>query len=131
LPVLLVATHRPEFDPPWSGLPQVTTMTLARFDRRAAEAMVERIAGNEALAGEVAAEIIERADGVPLFVEELTKAVLEAGAGEGIEKTLAGALSSVPAVPPALHAPLMARPDRSRHRARVFLSAIGADRRPP
>ena len=69
-------------------------MTLSRFDRRAGAAMVERIAGGEALAGEVVAEIVARADGVPLFVEELTKAVLEArGSTEGIEKTLAGALS--------------------------------------
>jgi predicted ATPase len=60
----------------------------------------------------VAAEIVERADGVPLFVEELTKAVLEAGgSGAGIEKTL-GALASTSAVPPALHASLMARLDR-------------------
>ena len=113
LPVLLVATYRPEFVPPWSGLPQVTTMTLARFDARAGAAMVERIAGGEALAGKVAAEIVARADGVPLFVEELTKAVLEArGSPEGIEKTLAGALSVSAAVPSVLHAPLMARLDR-------------------
>jgi class 3 adenylate cyclase/predicted ATPase len=113
LPVLLVATHRPEFVPPWSGLPQVTTMTLSRFDRRAGTAMVEQIAGGEALTGAAVAEIVERADGVPLFVEELTKAVLEAGgSGEGIQKTLAGALPSSLAVPSALHAPLMARLDR-------------------
>jgi predicted ATPase len=113
LRVFLVATHRPEFVAPWSGLPQVTTMTLSRFDRRDGAAMVERIAGGKALSGDVAAEIVARADGVPLFVEELTKAVLEAGgSGEGIEKTLAGALASSAPVPPALHAPLMARLDR-------------------
>jgi tetratricopeptide (TPR) repeat protein len=113
LPVFVVVTYRPEFVAPWSGLPQVTTMTLSRFDRGAGAAMVERIAGGKALSGEVAAEIVARADGVPLFVEELTKAVLEAGgSGEGIEKTLAGALVSSSAVPPALHAPLMARLDR-------------------
>ncbi|MBV8334257.1 MAG: AAA family ATPase, partial [Alphaproteobacteria bacterium] len=113
LPVLLVATHRPEFVPPWSGLPQVTTITLARFDRRVGTAMVEQIAGGASLKGEVAAEIVERADGVPLFVEELTKAVVEAGGfGDGIQKTLADALPSSLAVPSALHAPLMARLDR-------------------
>jgi predicted ATPase len=113
LPVLLVATHRPEFVPPWSGLPQVTTITLARFDRRAGTVMVEQIAGGASLTHEVAAEIVKRADGVPLFVEELTKAVVEAGGfSEGIEKTLAGALPSSLAVPSALHAPLMARLDR-------------------
>ena len=113
LPVLLVLTHRLEFVPPWSGLPQVTTMTLSRFDRRAGAALVERIAGDATLASDVAAEIVDRADGVPLFVEELTKAVIEAGgAGEGVEKTLAVALSSSLAVPSALHTPLMARLDR-------------------
>ncbi len=143
LPVLLVATHRPEFVPPWNGLPQVTTMTLTRFDRRAAMALVDRIAGGAALAREVAAEIVERADGVPLFVEELTKAVIEAGgSGEAVAKTLAGALSSTLMVPAALHAPLMARldrlgparegncPDRGRDRPRLLVSTVGADRRP-
>jgi predicted ATPase len=111
LSVLLLATFRPEFVPPWSGLPQVTALTLARLDRRTAAAMVERIAGNRA--SEAAVEIVERADGVPLFVEELTRAVLEAGGrGEGIEKTLGGAVSPSAPVPAALHAPLMARLDR-------------------
>jgi class 3 adenylate cyclase/predicted ATPase len=112
LPVLLLATFRPEFAPPWSGLPQATMLTLARLDRRTGAAMVESIAGNAAMSSEVAAEIAERADGVPLFVEELTRAVLEAGGrGEGVEKTIAGAVSPSAAVPAALHAPLMARLD--------------------
>jgi class 3 adenylate cyclase/tetratricopeptide (TPR) repeat protein len=112
LPVFIVATYRMEFTPPWSGLPQVTTIMLNRFDRRASAALVGGIAGAAALAADVAAEIVERADGVPLFVEELTKAVVEAGGSEaGIEKTL-GALTSTSAVPPALHASLMARLDR-------------------
>ena len=113
LPVLLLATFRPEFAPPWSGLPQVTAMTLARLDRRTGAAMVEGIAGNAALSSEAAAEIVERADGVPLFVEELTRAVLEAGGrGAEVERTLARAVSPSAAVPAALHAPLMARLDR-------------------
>jgi predicted ATPase len=113
LAVLLLATFRPEFAPPWTGLPQVTALTLARLDRRTGAAMVEGIAGNAALSGDTAAEIVERADGVPLFVEELTKAVLEAGGrGDGIEKTLSGAVSPSAGVPSALHAPLMARLDR-------------------
>jgi predicted ATPase len=111
LPVLLLATFRPEFAPPWSGLPQA--LTLARLDRRAGAEMVERIAGNAALSSEAAAEIVERADGVPLFVEELTRAVLEAGGrGAEVERTLASAISPSAAVPAALHAPLMARLDR-------------------
>ena len=113
LPVLLLATFRPEFAPPWSGLPQATALTLARLDRRAGAEMVERIAGNAALSSEAAAEIVERADGVPLFVEELTRAVLEAGGrGAEVERTLASAISPSAAVPAALHAPLMARLDR-------------------
>jgi class 3 adenylate cyclase/predicted ATPase len=113
LPVLLVATHRPEFASPWNGLPQVTMITLARFDRRVGAALVEQIAGGGALTREVAAEIVERADGVPLFVEELTKAVVETGgSGDGIEKTLAGSISVSTVVPSVLHAPLMARLDR-------------------
>jgi class 3 adenylate cyclase len=113
LPVLLIATFRPEFVPPWSGLPDVTALTLARLDRRTGAAMVEGIAGNAVLSSEAAAEIVERADGVPLFVEELTRALLEAGgAGAAVEKTLAGALAPSAAVPAALHAPLMARLDR-------------------
>jgi tetratricopeptide (TPR) repeat protein len=113
LPVLLVATFRPEFVAPWGGLPQVTALTLARLDRRTGTEMVAGIAGNRALSSEAAAEIVDRADGVPLFVEELTRAVLEAGgSGEGIELTLAGAVSPAAAVPAALHAPLMARLDR-------------------
>jgi class 3 adenylate cyclase/predicted ATPase len=113
LPVLLLATFRPEFTPPWTGLPHVMALTLARLDRRTGAAMVEGIAGNAALSSELAAEIVERADGIPLFVEELTKAVLEeGGSGAGIEKTLARAVSPSVAVPAALHASLMARLDR-------------------
>ena len=113
LPVLLIATHRPEFEPPWTGMPQVTTMSLTRLDQRAGASMVERIAGNAGLASDLVEEIVTRADGVPLFVEELTKAALEeGGSGTAVEKTLAGALPLSVAVPSALHAPLMARLDR-------------------
>jgi predicted ATPase len=113
LPVLLLATFRPEFIPPWSGLPQVTALTLTRLDRRTGAAMVRGIAANAALSSEAAAEIVERADGIPLFVEELTRAVLEAGGrGAGSEKTLAGLLAPSATVPAALHPSLMARLDR-------------------
>jgi len=88
-------------------------MSLARLDRRAGTAMVERIAGNTGVDRDLVEEIVTRADGVPLFVEELTKAMLEAGeSGAGVERTLAGALPSSMAVPSGLHAPLMARLDR-------------------
>jgi hypothetical protein len=107
-PVLLLAMFRPEFQPPWTGQPHVTMLTLARLDRRNTAAMVANIAGNAALPTQIVEEIVERTDGVPLFVEELTKAVLEAG------PQAAAALSAVPhsAVPATLHASLMARLDR-------------------
>ena len=109
-PVLLIASFRPEFQPPWTGQPHVTMLALTRLDRRDTAAMVENIAGNASLAAEIVEEIAERTDGVPLFVEELTKTVLESGA-EGT-----AALSSVPhsqlSVPATLHASLMARLDR-------------------
>src|SRR5712672_3470836 len=86
LPVLLVATFRPEFQPPWAGQPHVTVIGLNRLGRSDGAAMVERLVGNTALLPpDVIAEIVERTDGVPLFVEEMTKAVLEAGAECGRE----------------------------------------------
>jgi tetratricopeptide (TPR) repeat protein len=109
LPVLLLATFRPEFQPPWAGSPHVAMLNLARLDRHDAAAMVENLAGN-ALSSAAVEEIAERADGVPLFVEELTKAVLESGT-QGVS-----ILSDVPqaglSVPATLHASLMARLDR-------------------
>ena len=79
LPVLLIVTFRPEFQPPWTGQPQVTMLALNRLDRRDRTALVEQIAGGKALPDEVVDQIVDRTDGVPLFVEELTKSVLESG----------------------------------------------------
>jgi hypothetical protein len=79
LPVLLIVTFRPEFQPPWTGQPQVSMLALNRLDRRDRTALVEQIAGGKALPDEIVAQIADRADGVPLFVEELTKSVLESG----------------------------------------------------
>jgi len=79
LPVLLIVTFRPEFQPPWTGQSQVTMLALNRLDRRDRSALVEQIAGGKALSDEVVAQIADRTDGVPLFVEELTKSVLENG----------------------------------------------------
>ncbi len=76
-PVLLLAMFRPEFQPPWTGQPHVTMLTLARLDQRNTAMMVTNVAGNAALSSDIVEEIAERTDGVPLFVEELTKAVLE------------------------------------------------------
>jgi class 3 adenylate cyclase len=109
-PVLLLAMFRPEFQPPWIGQPQVTVLMLARLERRDTAAMVVNVAGDAVLPLGIVEEIAERADGVPLFVEELTKAVLESGS------QVPAALSSMPrpalSVPATLHASLMARLDR-------------------
>jgi predicted ATPase len=74
--MLLVVTLRPEFQPPWTDEPQVTMPTLNRLDRGDRVALVEQIAGGKALPDEVVAQIADRTDGVPLFVEELTKSIL-------------------------------------------------------
>jgi class 3 adenylate cyclase/tetratricopeptide (TPR) repeat protein len=113
MPALVVVTFRPEFQHAWSGQPHVTTLALNRLGGHDGAALVEQLAGNAGLARETVDEIVERADGVPLFVEELTKAVLESGDGENrIAAVLAA--SPVPnlAIPATLHASLIARLDR-------------------
>jgi predicted ATPase len=99
LPVLLLVTFRPEFQLPWTGQPQVTMLALNRLDQRERTAFVEQIADGKALPDEVVTQIVERTDGVPLFIEELTKNLLESGA------PLVG-------IPATLHDSLMARLDR-------------------
>ena len=79
LPVLLIVTSRPEFEAPWKGLPDVAEIALQRFDRAEAATLVERVTGGRKLPAEVLAQIVTKTDGVPLFVEELTKDVLEFG----------------------------------------------------
>ena len=112
LGVLLIVTYRPEFEAPWIGQPHVTALTVNRLGQREIAAIIDRLAGNKPLSASIRQEIIERTDGVPLFVEEMTKAVLEA-AGEGAaERGLAAIPSSAVAVPASLHASLMARLDR-------------------
>ena len=76
--MLLIVTSRPEFEPPWIGRPYVTALTLNRLGEREIVEMIDRLAGNKALPTGVRQDIIERTDGIPLFVEEMTKAVLEA-----------------------------------------------------
>jgi len=113
LPVLVIITFRPEFQPPWTGQPQVTTLALNRLDRHDQAALVEQIAGGKVLPGEVVDQIVDRTDGVPLFVEELTKSVLESGLlrEETDRYVLDHALSAF-AIPATLHDSLMARLDR-------------------
>src|SRR5690349_11602995 len=120
-PVLLLAPFRPEFQPPWVGQPQVTLLTLARLDRRETAAIVANVAGDAALPPEIMAEIVERTDGVPLFIEELTKAVLETGTQA--PATLSAVAHAGVSVPPTLHASLMARLDRLGPAAREVAQA--------
>ena len=78
LPVLLIVTFRPEFSPPWLGQSHVTSLTLNRLGEREAAAIIAHLVGNKELPADVMADIVERTDGIPLFVEEMTKAMLEA-----------------------------------------------------
>ena len=110
LPVLLVTTFRPEFRPAWSGQPHVTALSLNRLVERDGAALVEQLAGGSGVTPEVVAEIVERTDGVPLFIEELTKAVLESGGQQG--PVLAASPTPGLAIPATLHASLIARLDR-------------------
>jgi predicted ATPase/class 3 adenylate cyclase len=113
LRVLALFTFRPEFEPSWIGLPNVSTLTLGRLNRKDVENMVAQVTGGRVLPPEVMKQIIARTDGNPLFVEELTKAVLETGIlvenGEGYR--LDGLLPPL-AIPETLQDSLMARLDR-------------------
>jgi class 3 adenylate cyclase/predicted ATPase len=110
--VLLIVTYRPEFGPPWIGRPYVTALTLNRLGIREVDAMIDRVTGDRRLPASVRQDIIERTDGIPLFVEEMTKAVLETES----EGAMEGAIAAIPppalGVPASLHGSLMARLDR-------------------
>jgi class 3 adenylate cyclase/predicted ATPase len=112
LRVLLIVTYRPEFDPPWIGRSHVTTLTLNRFGEREIAAMIDGVIGNRSLPADIRRDIVERADGIPLFIEEMTKAVLEGESEEEARQTAATVPASALAVPASLHASLMARLDR-------------------
>ena len=110
--LLLIMTFRPEFDPPWIGSPHVTALTINRLGRRDIEAMISRVVGDKLLPPSIQQDIIERTDGIPLFVEEMTKAVLEAESEGAAEHVVTAVPSPALAVPSSLHASLMARLDR-------------------
>jgi class 3 adenylate cyclase/predicted ATPase len=112
LPVLLIVTFRPEFDPPWIGQAHVTATAINRLTQRDVGAMIDRVAGNKLLPADIRHDIIERSDGIPLFVEEVTKAALEAESESAARRTVAAVPFSALAVPASLHASLMARLDR-------------------
>jgi class 3 adenylate cyclase/predicted ATPase len=112
LKVLLLVTFRPEFDAPWVGRPYVTTRIINRLAEHEASAMIDRIVGNSPLSASIRQDIIERTDGIPLFVEEMTKAVLEAESETAAARAIAAIPSPTLAVPASLYASLMARLDR-------------------
>jgi predicted ATPase len=112
LPVLLIVTFRPEFEPPWIGRSYVTPLTINRLAERDIEAMIDRVVGNKLISASVRQDIVERTDGIPLFVEEMTKAVLEAGSEGAAQRTVASIPSATLGVPASLQASLMARLDR-------------------
>ncbi|KLK89915.1 hypothetical protein AA309_28720 [Microvirga vignae] len=129
LPILLVVTFRPEFSPPWAEHPHITTLALNRLNDERSAMIAARTAG-KALPSEVLSQIAIRADGVPLFVEELTKAVLESGSVQDrgdhfvLDKPL-----QTGAIPVTLNDALMARLDRNPGAKEIaqIASAIGRE----
>ena len=112
LRVLMIVTFRPEFEAPWLGRPYVTAITINRLAMREILEMIDRVVGNKFLPENVRQDIIERTDGIPLFVEEITKAVMEAKSEREARQTVALIPSPSLTVPATLHASLMARLDR-------------------
>jgi TOMM system kinase/cyclase fusion protein len=111
--ILALLTFRPDFSPPWTGRAHLTQVTLSRLPRHEAAEMTGRVAQGKALPPEVVAQVVAKTDGVPLFVEELTKMVLESGLLQEQENgyQLTGPLPPL-AIPTTLHDSLMARLDR-------------------
>ena len=111
--LLLIVTYRPEFEPPWIGRPYVTALTINRLGEREIATLIDRLTGNKPLPTRIRQDIIERTDGIPLFVEEMTKAVLEAESeGDAWKTSHRRSFFRSLAVPASLHASLMARLDR-------------------
>ena len=110
--VLLVISFRPEFETPWVEQAHVTALALNRLSPRDVDLMIDQIIGDSPLPSTVRQDIIERTDGIPLFVEEMTKAVLETASEDETRRTVAMVPSPTMAVPASLHASLMARLDR-------------------
>jgi tetratricopeptide (TPR) repeat protein len=130
LPVLLIITFRPEFAEAWSGAAHVSTLLLNRLNAEEGTALAETVAG-KALPGQVVTQIAARTDGIPLFVEELTRAVVESGL---LRDTGGNYATDQPmpefAIPPSLHASLLARLDRLGPTAKKIAqigAAIGRD----
>jgi predicted ATPase len=109
----MILTFRPEFTPPWIGRPHVTLLTLSRLPRRQSAEMIAYVTGGRALPKEIDDQIIDRTDGIPLFIEELTKTVVESGivSEAGDHYVLAAPMGPL-AIPTSLQASLLARLDR-------------------
>jgi len=105
--MLLVVTFRPEFSPDWADRSRLAYLTLNRLSRRESEAIVRQLAVHDSLANDTVEQIVSKTDGVPLFIEEVTKAVLKE-----TERSTEQAASSTIAVPSSLHDSLMARLDQ-------------------
>jgi predicted ATPase len=112
LRLLLIITFRPDFECPWIGPPHVTAFTLNRLARSEIIALIDRVVGNRQLPVHLRQDIVERTDGIPLFIEEMTKAVLEAEGERAAAQMVAVVPSPALAIPASLHASLMARLDR-------------------
>jgi class 3 adenylate cyclase len=111
--VLAIITFRPEFSPAWVGRPNVTILTLSRLAPRERAEMIAHVMGGKALPKEISSQIVERTDGVPLFIEELTKSVVESGLVTDAGDTYAVTRPAAPlAIPTSLQASLLARLDR-------------------
>jgi TOMM system kinase/cyclase fusion protein len=111
--LLMVLTCRPEFQPPWAPRSYVTPLALSRLTRHQVEEMVLRVTGGKALPAEVVQQIVAKTDGIPLFVEELVKTILDAGlVREEAERYVLNALLPPLAIPATLQDALMARLDR-------------------
>jgi class 3 adenylate cyclase len=128
LPMLLIVTTRPGSFPAWSSRPNVTVQQLNGFDRRVSATLVKEVIYNQTLPAEVIDRIIAHADGVPLFIEELTKTVLERGFGRDRHPEVSGELLP-DAIPTSLQASLMARLDRLPFgkEAAQIASVVGRD----
>jgi class 3 adenylate cyclase len=113
LRVLVIITFRPEFTPPWIGRPHITLLTLSRLPPRKRAEMIAYLSGGKTMPKEIADQIVDRTDGVPLFIEELTKSIVESGLlKEAADRyTVVGTVAPL-AIPATLHASLLARLDR-------------------
>jgi class 3 adenylate cyclase/predicted ATPase len=119
LPILLILTFRSEFQAPWTGQPNVTTLALTRLRSDDCAALIRLLTADSQLPSEVVDEIAERTDGVPLFAEELSKALMDANKG-AVRKNVSGAELHVPE---SLHASLLARLDHVGAQAREIAQA--------